>query len=86
MKNAMFAVCLLVVIAAAWLLVVGLRPTPAADAPRPPAAEVGRYQFGTDGRGNAVYLFDTATGQMWKPVLKEETVEWAEHIRPVKKK
>jgi hypothetical protein len=82
--KATLIVCLLSLIAAGWLLVTGVRTTPAADTPRLPTAEVGRYQVLIDKNGFLQHLLDTATGQVWK--TSETGDQWVESIASPKKK
>jgi hypothetical protein len=86
--KAILIVCLLIVTVAGWLLVTGVRPTPAADAPQTPAPEVGRYQVIMTGTGNApLWLFDTATGQLWRNDAEhKETPKWSGPFGPPKQK
>jgi hypothetical protein len=83
--RAILFVCLHTAVAVGWLLVMGAGLTPATQAPRAPAPEVGRYQVLLDKTGTPVYLFDTATGQVWERLAREK-VEWSENIGPPKKK
>jgi hypothetical protein len=84
--KATFIVCVLLAVAAGSLTVVGVRPTPAADAPRVATPEAGRYQVLQDKNGEPRYLFDPATGQVWSASFAAEKGEWVEHIDPPKKK
>jgi hypothetical protein len=82
--RAILCVCLLTAVAMGWLMVLGVGLTPATQAPRAAAPDVGRYQVLTDKSGNPVYLFDSATGQVWERLAREKVV-WSEHIGPPKK-
>jgi hypothetical protein len=76
---------LLVITAVGLLMLLATRPVPAADGPRPPAAEVARYQAFSGMRGPE-YLLDTATGQVWYAQNMADKTEWTELVSPPKKK
>jgi hypothetical protein len=76
-----FGFALLLVAALGGLTALGGRPTQAAGPPRDPAAEIGRYQLIPDRDGRPVYLFDTASGRVWKPPFADLDGDWQEHIK-----
>ena len=67
-------------VVAGWLTLMAACPTPAADGPRGPAPEVGRYQAFPDKNGRLEHLLDTATGQVWY----NQNAEWSELVSPPK--
>jgi hypothetical protein len=85
--HALSIVCVLLAMAAGWILILGVRPASAVDPPRAAAPEAGRYQILQDKNRQPEYLFDPATGQMWRAsFVATEKGEWVEHIAPLKKK
>ena len=49
--------------------------------PGDPPAAIGRYQLIPDRDGRPAYLFDTATGRVWKPPIADLDGDWQEHFR-----